>query len=162
MKDYLPEDADIESVQGSLPLYTGKSQNITYTSDVESSYVILYTRITGHPASESYVITVNTSNYGTITIQAAIKLIDFAIESYNVAENAAYISVPVAGTYTVIFADYDDDRLSNVEAQEIIVTEAGIVPIRITEGFSLEQGDKIMLWSDLAEFKLFCEALTIE
>lgn len=163
MKDYLPTDAVITSMSASLPLKVGKQYNTTYTSNINQSYAILYTKIIDNAASEVYTITVNTSNYGTITINATINLIDFEISDYNSTNGQVTLTIPVAGTYTLILADYEDSKLANIDTVEVTVTEIGTVTAQLDADltFTLTAGDKIILWSDLGNLAPKCEALEI-
>lgn len=159
LHEYMPENADINSmtishsplVGVSSPAWNSVIARITLTTNTFDKY-----------CSDTVSCAVNTSNYGTITFNINITLIDFKICSYDNITNGAEIAFKQAGTYTVIFADYDGEKLENVETQEITITETGIVPVSITKGFTLDKDDKIMLWSDMTNLAPKCEAYIVE
>lgn len=163
MKDYLPADTAITSMSASLPLKVGKSYNTTYSSDINQSYVILYTKINDNAASEVFTITVDTSNYGTITIKATINLVDFEITAFDSATKTATIYVPVAGTYTLILADYEENGLNNLDTITVTTANDDTIATATSEiDITLGTGDKIMLWSDLENLAPKCEAYIVK
>lgn len=88
---------------------------------------------------------------------------EFVIQSYNADTKSVSVIIPAAGTYSLIFANYNNHNgLANVEVQEITVTEARVVTKTITKDFGLSAGDKIMLWSDLERCIPKCEAFIVE
>lgn len=87
----------------------------------------------------------------------------FAITDY-VGKTASVIA-PQAGTYTVIFADYEEKRLANVEYTTITFTEetkGTVLTASITKDFSLGKDDKIMLWSGTTNLIPKCEAFLVK
>ena len=89
----------------------------------------------------------------------------FAITGYNAAEKTAFIVSPEAGTYTVVFADYDGEKLAKIEYATVTFTDdtkGTILNASITKGFKLDKGDKIMLWSDMTNFVPKCAAYIVE
>lgn len=89
----------------------------------------------------------------------------FAITEYDKATKTAFISSPEVGTYIVIFSDYENEVLKNVEVATVTFTEqtkGTVLPASITENFNLDKDDKIMLWSDVTGLSPKCEALIIE
>lgn len=92
---------------------------------------------------------------------------NFAIIDYDVVINAAKIVAPETGIYTIIFADYNSETnsLSNIETATITFTKetkGTVVDVPITKGFSLNIGDKIMLWSDFTNLVPKCEAYIVK
>ena len=84
------------------------------------------------------------------------------IVNYNAQTQEATIFVPEAGKYALIFADYEDTRLANVDIVEYDFVEGiNIVPQEITN-FTLTSGDKVLLWYDMINLVPVCEALTIK
>ena len=83
------------------------------------------------------------------------------ITRYSQETKTVSFVAPDAGTYTVIFADYEDERLANIEYTTVTFTEETKGTVQdafITKGFSLAAGDKIMLWSDMTSFVPLCDA----
>lgn len=67
-----------------------------------------------------------------------------------------------AGAYTIVFADYEDNRLANVEALEVTVDKAQAVRVASDKEFTLGTGDKIMLWDDFEKLTPMCEAYDVK
>ena len=85
----------------------------------------------------------------------------FEIAEYDSSEETAKILIPKEGTYTVILADYEDKKLANIQTTVIITTSESVAYVPITEGFKLENGDKIMIWENLDSLVPLCDAYTI-
>ncbi len=87
------------------------------------------------------------------------------ITEYSAETKTVYIVAPVAGTYTVIFADYEGKELVNMEYTTVTFTEETKGTARaasITKGFSLSAGDKIMLRQNAAKLVPLCKAYTLK
>ena len=87
---------------------------------------------------------------------------DFTILNYNAQANEATVFVPEAGKYTLIFADYDGNKLENVDIVEYDFNEGINVIQQEVRSFTLANGDKVMLWYDLINLVSVCDALTIK
>ena len=75
------------------------------------------------------------------------------------------VIAPDAGTYTVIFADYEGEKLVNIEYTTVTFTDETKGTNQdafITKGFSLAAGDKIMLWTDMPNLVPLCEAYIVK
>lgn len=62
--------------------------------------------------------------------------------------------IPVSGTYTVVFAEYDGGKLVKSASKEITVSTleaggGGEIEITAPEGITLSAGTKVMLWKSL-------------
>ena len=86
----------------------------------------------------------------------------FTILNYNAQANEATVFVPEAGKYTLIFADYDGNKLENVDIVEYDFNEGINVIPQEARSFTLANGDKVMLWYDMVNLIPICEALTLE
>ena len=82
------------------------------------------------------------------TLYAVWKIEEFSINAYDENTKTATVFITTAGTYTVIFADY--------EGKGTVLTAS------ITKDFSLGKGDKIMLWDNMTNLKTMCEAYIIK
>lgn len=82
--------------------------------------------------------------------------------SANNGNAVAKIAVPTAGTYTVVFADYEGGALKSVNMVEVTSAGGEIVTATSTEPITLGSKDKIMLWSDLNKFTPKCNAYVID
>ena len=88
-------------------------------------------------------------------------LTDFAILSYNVQTNETTVFAPEAGKYVLIFADYENGSLDNVNIVEYDFRKGvNVIPQEVTRS-TLANGDKVMLWLDLGSLAPACEALTL-
>jgi hypothetical protein len=88
-------------------------------------------------------------------------LAEATIVEYNAQTKEATVFVSEAGTYSLVFADYENNCLANVDIVEYEFTEGiNVVPQEITT-FTLASGDKVMLWHDMVNLVPVCDALTI-
>lgn len=87
---------------------------------------------------------------------------EFAIIGYDANSKSADVVLPEAGTYMVIFADYDSERLANIECVPVTVSAADVAVVGITKEFTLDAGDKIMFWNSMTSLTPFCEAYIVE
>ena len=157
----LPNDVSVKNLSVTNPaaaiVYQTSPAYSTSRADMT-----LKTNVMDKPTSGNVIVEIGTNNYGTITFTLKVCVVDFEIASFNSTTNSADITFKQAGTYTVIFADYDGQKLENVEAQEITIAETSIIPVSITKGFTLDKDDKIMLWSDMTNLVPLCEAYIVE
>ena len=74
------------------------------------------------------------------------------------------LNAPVAGTYRVIFADYENGALANLDivTKEVSQAEIGTVTVYIQKDFVLGAGDKVMLWNNIGDMIPLCEAYEVK
>ena len=93
-------------------------------------------------------------------------VIDNKFEFLKISEDkkSVEISVKVPGTYTVIFADYKDKKIANIDIVPITITEnqTGINTVNMLKDFELGTGDKVLLWDNINSMSPKCKALEIE
>ena len=89
-------------------------------------------------------------------------LTEFKITGYNVKTKEATVFAPVTGEYMLIFADYEGNKLENVDIVEYEFTIGVNTVPQENKTFVLENGDKVMLWYDLINLVPVCDALTIK
>ena len=83
------------------------------------------------------------------------------IIAYNKNRKEIVADIKEAGKYIVAFADYENNRLVNIDIVEYEFAEGiNIVPQEITT-FTLASDDKVMLWYDMVNLVPVCDALTI-
>ncbi len=89
---------------------------------------------------------------------------DTEFSIYGLNGNKAGFDIPVAGTYTAVFADYDGKRLVDVDTVDVTVgeTETGRVYVNMEKNFALSQGDKIFLLKDMKSIIPMCGEHIIE
>ena len=84
-------------------------------------------------------------------------------ESYSLAagdhNKSVKLNVPVAGVYRVIFADYENGTLANLDivTKEVSEAEIGTVTVDMQKDFVLGAGDKVMLWNSIDGMVPLCE-----
>ena len=84
------------------------------------------------------------------------------IVNYNEKTMEATVFVTKPCKYSLIFADYEDTRLANVDIVEYDFKEGiNVVPLEVTN-FTLTSGDEVLLWYDMINLVPVCEALTIK
>ena len=81
---------------------------------------------------------------------------------YDAANHQAIVTAKDAGEYTVIFADYENGRLNDVDCVPVTL-ELGenTVPQTYTS-ITLSKDDKVMIWNNMTELVPACTALIIE
>ena len=89
-------------------------------------------------------------------------LTDFTILGYNKETNEATVFAPKTGKHMLIFADYEGNKLENVDIVEYEFTIGVNTVPQENKTFVLENGDKVMLWYDLINLVPACDALTIK
>ena len=77
----------------------------------------------------------------------------------DVKNNGALINIPKAGEYTVVFADYASDKLSEVDAVDITVTEAGRIFAESEKNININAGDKVFLFEKSSGILPLCKEL---
>jgi hypothetical protein len=87
---------------------------------------------------------------------------EFKIVNYNEQTKEAIVYIPEAGKYSLVFADYTNNSLANVDIVEYEFKEGiNVVPQEITS-LALASGDKVLLWYDMIDFSPVCSALVIK
>lgn len=90
---------------------------------------------------------------------------EFYVSKLNDDKKSVEINVPVAGTYKVILADYEGKalRMVDVVTKTVKANELGKVTVRAdNKDIMLEEGDKVMIWSDLINIIPLCKDMVIE
>ena len=118
----------------------------TKTSEIVSENGKNYIYVNIVPDSGEVTLYTNESTFGLI--------------DYN--EGSVAVNIPEAGSYIVLFVDYEGSLFSNVSFVPVTVTEAKVEIVTNTADFDLSKGDKVMLWQDLISIKPLCPALIIE
>ena len=104
------------------------------------------------------------TNYSSAFSDIAVKIVNkFEILSSSETESghSAVVSIRVPGTYTLIFANYENNRLNDVDTVEVTINDPGTFSIPSEKNISLSYGDKIMLWDDMAKLTSLCNAYTL-
>jgi len=78
--------------------------------------------------------------------------------------DGAVFNIPTAGTYSLVFADYEGGRLENIDIVPVNVTadKLGEITLASVKGVTLATSDKIMLWSDMTSFVPLCDAYVLK
>ncbi len=69
-------------------------------------------------------------------------------------DNVAIFNIPVAGKYSLIFADYEGKKLNDIDIVTVTVTDetVGKITKASEKGVNIGSGDKIMLWQDMTNW----------
>lgn len=86
----------------------------------------------------------------------------FEIILLGADKKSATVVLNAPGTYTILLADYEDNRLANVETFEVTVEKAQAVRVTSTKDFTLGTGDKIMLWDNFENLTPMCDAYEVK
>lgn len=73
----------------------------------------------------------------------------------------AYVNIPTVGTYTVVFADYENGRLNNIDVVEVTFDTAGENIVTSNKAITVGKGDKLMIWDGTATMRLMCDAYVL-
>ncbi|MBE6862641.1 MAG: hypothetical protein E7497_07075 [Ruminococcus sp.] len=75
----------------------------------------------------------------------------------------ATVAIPTAGTYTLVFADYEEATLNNMDFVTVTAESDNTVIIVPSEiDITLGTDDKIMLWQDMTSLVPLCEAYILK
>lgn len=98
--------------------------------------------------------------YGTVYSNEAPTQIKIWDICKNDGKATAVVTLPSAGTYTVIFADYEDSVLANFDTATVTVEEGSeaVQTVTSTKDLTLGMGDKVMIWNTLNGAIPSCEA----
>ena len=86
----------------------------------------------------------------------------FTIVNYNKETKEAAVFVTNPGKYSLIFLDYENKSLKNVDIVEYDFAEGINTVVQEVTSFALASGDKVLLWYDMIDLVPICEALTIK
>lgn len=108
---------------------------------------------------------VESVNNETYTSNKAVKLYGYktAIKGAKIdsGKTVALLHFSKKGTYTVIFASYNEGRMEKVDPVTVTVTGMGATTVSSEEDIALTGGDKIMLWNNLTDLTPLCEEYVI-
>ncbi len=79
------------------------------------------------------------------------------------AKATATVAIPTAGTYTLIFADYEETGVNNMDFVTV-TAKSGNTVITVPSEINITLGtdDKIMLWQDMTNLVPLCEAYIVK
>lgn len=114
----------------------------------------------------------NENMYVTLTVTefSDIKLLDtpetpetyeFSISNYDEKMGTVAVNCAKAGTYALVFADYEKDRLNDMK-MEVSDFKAGLNNVPLPKELTISSGDKIFLWESIENIQPLCEAYTIK
>ncbi len=90
---------------------------------------------------------------------------DFGIINVGEDKKSAKINLPNAGTYSVVFADYEQGQLKNIDIVPVTVTESQTGKITVNmqkQTFSLDTDDKVLLWNNMTGITPLCEEFEVK
>ncbi len=77
---------------------------------------------------------------------------DFSILSFDEEKASVLVHIPTPGTYTVIFADYENGELDGMSTVRREFA-AGVHEVTAESDIMIDLGDKIFLWSGIGEMR---------
>lgn len=86
---------------------------------------------------------------------------EWSIE-YDGTNHQAIVVAEEAGEYTVIFADYENGRLNDIDCVPFTLNLGENTVPQIDTGITLSKEDKVMIWNSMTELVPACEALVIQ
>jgi len=92
-----------------------------------------------------------------------VKEFEILSNGTNGSKATATVAVPTAGTYTIIFSDYDGTKLNKMDSVTVTTESDNMVIIVPSEiDITLSAGDKIMLWQDMTNLVPKCETYILK
>ncbi len=86
----------------------------------------------------------------------------FEILLLGADKKSATVVLDKAGTYTIVFADYNGKRLANVKSFTVTVDKKQAVRVISDKSFTLDTGDKIVLWDGFVKLTPMCDAYKVK
>ena len=75
----------------------------------------------------------------------------------------ATVAIPTAGTYTLVFADYEEATLNNMDFVTVTAeSDNTVVTVPSEVDITLGKDDKIMLWQNITNLVPLCEAYIVK
>lgn len=81
---------------------------------------------------------------------------------YDAINHQAIVTAKDAGEYTVIFADYENGRLNDIDCIPVTLSLGENTVSQTDTSISLSKDDKVMIWNNMTEIVPVCTALTIK
>ena len=92
-----------------------------------------------------------------------VKVFEILSNGTNGTKATATVAIPTAGTYTLIFADYEETRLNNMDLVAVTAeSDNTVVNVPSEIGIAPGKDDKIMLWQDMTNLVPLCEAYIVK
>lgn len=132
---------------------------------LDTDYTI--SNATATEVGEYYLTVSYKGNYSGVTENVKWSIADatefsFVDISTDDGGATAKICVPEKGMWFIIFADFEDGSLFNVESRQVTAESGNVVLTASADNITLGSGDKIMLWSSLTEIESLCDAYVFE
>lgn len=133
----------------------------------EYFYPQYHAKVESGEAQAFFTLTSSTGNWVTFSVTEFSDVVVsdtesvFSINAYYLKEGLVTVTCAEAGEYTLVFADYEDNKLNNVR----LVPQkfnAGVNYVNKPEDIEMYVGDKIFLWENMEAIKPLCEAYTIK
>ncbi len=133
----------------------GNEKTVAVTVDAGSTYEISLTEL-GFEGEVEVSLYIDSE----LLVTRSASIPQKAVISYDKDSKTVTIECKIFGTYTIVFADYDEHgKLNAIDVQPITVAkDTTSVPTTLT----LDKADSIMLFSELDKIKPLCEACIIE
>ena len=104
-------------------------------------------------------VTFSVSEFSDVIVNASESV--FSIAEYELKGETAKISCPEEGEYTVVFVDYEKNKLNAVRFVSQKFVE-GSNYVDKPKDIQMSVGDKIFLWEKVSNMRPCCQAYTIE
>ena len=168
---YLGDDG-LAAVHSKSPLKVG-DVNIGITKITEKRLLSGEVAYLLQEANEVWGQTIGADKYPVIGGEKVLlangvyynEISEFAIKANGTdgTKATATLAIPTAGTYTLIFADYDGTKLNNMDFVTV-TSESNNTVITVPSEIDITLGkdDKIMLWMDMKNFVTLCDAYIVK
>lgn len=148
-------------------MYPQEVIHIKQDGTKEYFYPQYHAKVESGEAQAFFTLTSSTGNWVTFSVTEFSDVVVsdtesvFSINAYDLKEGLVTVTCAEAGEYTLVFADYEDNKLNNVR----LVPQkfnAGVNYVNKPEDIEMYVGDKIFLWENMETIKPLCEAYPIK
>lgn len=148
-------------------MYPQEVIHIKQDGTKEYFYPQYHAKVESGEAQAFFTLTSSTGNWVTFSVTEFSDVVVsdtesvLSINAYDLKEGLVTVTCAEAGEYTLVFADYEDNKLNNVR----LVPQkfnAGVNYVNKPEDIEMYVGDKIFLWENMETIKPLCEAYPIK
>ncbi len=168
---------DVYTNQSSIELYNEDKSHPSYAGSYLAAACLFAKIFNVNPATVSFTGDLSEPN-ADILCEAARKAVfetPAIPDEYKTASRyaiikggtdgnkaTAEIAFAAAGTYTVIFADYNGGKLVDVDIVDVEIDRAKTLTVTSEKDIAIGSGDRIMLWNSMESICPVCVDLKIE
>lgn len=112
-------------------------------------------------ANGNSYVTLTVTEFSEIKLLDTLEVTNFSLSDYDEKAGTVTVSCASDGTYTLIWANYEKEQLTNLTVTGVKLSE-GTNPVEIPKEVKLSYGDRIFLWESLFSARPLCQELTVQ